>query len=92
MSIREKYSMYIPLLVSVTMSLNGIITILAIAIPIINMIYSININAAIPSDVYNISMKYYSCIGVIISLVIDYYMIIIAIVTINLNIYFCFYQ
>ncbi|ACD31054.1 ion channel [Francisella tularensis] len=78
MTIREKYSNYIPLFVSVTMTLNGIITILAVAIPIINKIFSININAEIPSDVYSISMKYNSGLGVIIPLVLGYFMIIIA--------------
>ncbi|AJI63869.1 hypothetical protein [Francisella tularensis] len=38
----------------------------------------ININAEIPSDVYSISMKYNSGLGVIIPLVLGYFMIIIA--------------
>ena len=74
MTIREKYSNYITLFISITMTLNSIITIL----PIINKIFSINIHAEIPSDVYiNISMKYNSRLGVIISLL-GYFMIIIA--------------
>ncbi|WP_202120513.1 hypothetical protein [Francisella tularensis] len=90
MTIREKYSNYIPLFVSVTMTLNGIITILSVAIPIINKIFSININAEIPSDVYSISMKYNSGLGVIIPLVLDYFMIIIAKVSINVKEHFGF--
>ncbi|BCL52898.1 hypothetical protein JPFTNV_07830 [Francisella tularensis subsp. holarctica] len=90
MTIREKYSNYIPLFVSVTMTLNGIITILAVALPIINKIFSININAEIPSDVYSINMKYNSGLGVIIPLVLDYFMIIIAKVSINVKEHFGF--
>ena len=63
MTIREKYSNYILLFISITMTLNDIIIILAVAIPIINKIFSIKIHAEIPSHIYNISMKYNSELG-----------------------------
>ena len=78
MTIREKYAKYIPLFISITITLSGIITILAVAIPIINRIFSINIHADISSDLYNIGMKYNSGLGVIIPLVLGYFMIVIA--------------
>jgi voltage-gated potassium channel len=78
MTIREKYSKYIPLFISITITLNGIITILAAAIPIINKIFSINLNTEIPSDLYDISMRYGSALGIIVPLVLGYFMIIIA--------------
>ncbi|MBD5784433.1 hypothetical protein IFN73_11585 [Francisella tularensis subsp. holarctica] len=87
---REKYANYIPHFLSVTMTLNGIITKLAVAIPIINKSFSININAEIRSDVYSISMKYNSGLGVIIPLVLDYFMIIIDKVSINVKEHFGF--
>lgn len=78
MTIREKYSRYIPLFISITITLNGIITILAVAIPIINKIFSINIDAEIPSDLYDMGMKYNSGLGIVIPLILGYFMIIIA--------------
>ncbi|AIT08529.1 potassium channel protein [Candidatus Francisella endociliophora] len=78
MTIRERYSNYIPLFISITITLNGIITILAVAIPIINKIFSINIDADLPSDLYDMSMRYGSGLGIIIPLILGYFMIIIA--------------
>ncbi|GAB4222620.1 MAG: hypothetical protein Kow0076_4320 [Francisella sp.] len=78
MSLREKYSRYIPLFISITMTINGIITILAVAIPIISKIFSINIDTELPSDIYNISAKYSPSLRIILPLLLGYLMIVIA--------------
>lgn len=78
MTFREKYSKYIPLFISITLTLNGFITILAVAIPIINKIFSINLDTNIPSDLYDIGMKYNTGLGVFLPLILGYFMIIIA--------------
>ncbi|WP_407876770.1 ion channel [Francisella sciaenopsi] len=78
MTIKEKYSKYIPLFISVTMTLNGFITILAVAVPVINKIFSVNFDANIPSDLYDFGMKYNTGLGIFLPLILGYLMIIIA--------------
>ncbi len=78
MTIKEKYSKYIPLFISVTMTLNGFITILAVAVPVINKIFSVNLDANIPSDLYDFDMKYNTGLGIFLPLILGYLMIIIA--------------
>jgi len=77
-TIKEKYSKYIPLFISVTMTLNGFITILAVAVPVINKIFSVNLDANIPSDLYDFDMKYNTGLGIFLPLILGYLMIIIA--------------
>lgn len=78
MTIKEKYSKYISLFISVTMTLNGFITILAVAVPVINKIFSVNLDANIPSDLYYFGMKYNTGLGIFLPLILGYLMIIIA--------------
>ncbi|APD42014.1 potassium channel protein [Francisella noatunensis subsp. orientalis] len=60
------------------MTLNGFITILAVAAPVINKIFSVNLDANIPSDLYDFGMKYNTRLGIFLPLILGYLMIIIA--------------
>jgi len=76
--VNNKYSRYAPILVSITIAINGFITLLVTAIPIINKIFSTHIDDHLSSDLYAIGMKFNIGLGVVMPIILGYLMILIA--------------
>ncbi|APC97293.1 ion channel [Francisella frigiditurris] len=69
---------YVPLIVSITIALNGFITMMATAIPVINKMFSLHIDNNITSDIYDLGMKFNVGLGIAMPLILGYLMILIA--------------
>lgn len=76
--INNKYSKYAPILVSLSIAINGIVTILATAIPVINRIFSVDLHSHLTSDLYDLGMEFNVGIGVAMPIILGYLMILIA--------------
>jgi voltage-gated potassium channel len=76
--INNRYSKYAPILVSLSIAINGIVTIIATAIPVINRIFSVDIDSHLTSDLYNIGMEFNVGIGIAMPIILGYLMILIA--------------
>ena len=76
--VNNKYSRYAPIIVSITIAINGFITLFMTAIPIINRIFSVHIDDHLSSDLYDIGMKFNIGLGVIMPIILGYLMILIA--------------
>ena len=57
--VNHKYSRYAPIIVSITIAINGFITLLVTAIPLINRIFSTHIDDHLSSDLYDIGIKWF---------------------------------